>query len=163
MLYVTHDRDEAFSLAKKAKERLPNDPHVSDTLGWIYYKKGVFKRAAALIREAVEKEPDHHPVVYSPSWLNREKGEFSPPPNFMVDTKPWFDIKIQAINCHRSQHDMFLRHGSARMDRPVTLPEMIRTREALSRIYPDEPGIPDDSLAELLTEISIPIQSSYYE
>ena len=112
---------------------------------------------------ALEKEPDHHPVVYSPSWLNRETSEFSPAPHFMVDTKPWFDIKIQAINCHRSQHDMFLRHGFARMGRPVTLPETFRTKEALSRIHPDIPGIPDDSLAELLTEISIPIQSSYYE
>ena len=114
------------------------------------------------LMKALEKEPDLHPVVYSPSWLNRETGEFSPSPDFMVDITTWFDIKIEAIQCYRSQHDMFLRHGSARAGRPVTIPEMIRVKETLSRIQPEVQGAPDDPLAELLAEISIPIQPSFY-
>ena len=31
--------DAALPLAETAKEALPDDPSVSDTLGWIYYKK----------------------------------------------------------------------------------------------------------------------------
>ena len=108
--------------------------------------------------QALKDEPDHQPIVYSPSWLNRDTGEYIPPPDFLLDITPWLDIKIEAIRCYRSQHDMFLRHGSARAGRPVTIPEMIRSKEALCRILPEKRGLPDDSLAELLAEISIPIQ-----
>ena len=34
-----NDVDAALPLAETAKEALPDDPSVSDTLGWIYYKK----------------------------------------------------------------------------------------------------------------------------
>ena len=33
--------DVALNLAQKAKEQVPDDPNISDTLGWIYYKKNV--------------------------------------------------------------------------------------------------------------------------
>lgn len=31
--------DETLNLAQSAKREVPEDPHISDTLGWIYYKK----------------------------------------------------------------------------------------------------------------------------
>ena len=51
--------DEALNLAQSAKELVPDDPHISDTLGWIYYKKNVFSRAIVYLKEANEKIPDN--------------------------------------------------------------------------------------------------------
>ena len=56
--------DEALNLAQKAKEQVPDDPHVSDTLGWIYYKKNVPTRAIVYLKEANEKFPDQPLVKY---------------------------------------------------------------------------------------------------
>jgi tetratricopeptide (TPR) repeat protein len=46
--------DRALALASDAKERLPNNPFVADTLGWVLLKKNVPNAAIALFREAVE-------------------------------------------------------------------------------------------------------------
>ena len=56
--------DEALNLAQKAKEQVPDDPHVSDTLGWIYYKKNIPSRAIVYLKEANEKVPDQPTVKY---------------------------------------------------------------------------------------------------
>src|SRR5205823_3291861 len=39
------DKEKALQLAQTAKEAAPDDPHISDTLGWILYKRGVYQRA----------------------------------------------------------------------------------------------------------------------
>jgi tetratricopeptide (TPR) repeat protein len=56
--------DEALNLAQSAKEQLPEDPHVADTLGWVYYKKNIFTRAITYLKEASEKLPDSPVVRY---------------------------------------------------------------------------------------------------
>ena len=56
--------DVALNLAQKAKERVPNDPHISDTLGWIYYKKNVYTTAIGYLKEAAEKQPAHPTIRY---------------------------------------------------------------------------------------------------
>jgi LmbE family N-acetylglucosaminyl deacetylase len=96
------------------------------------------------------------PIVYAPSYFSRETGRFSPEPDFVVDISAWKDQKVEAFLSHKSQHDLFLRHGSARAGRKITIPEMVRTKEALTRIHP--PGLNNipDPLAKLLTDISIP-------
>ncbi len=103
--------------------------------------------------EGIHPQPE---AVYAPAWLSRETGEFTPAPGFVVETAPWLDRKIDAVTCHRSQHGLFLRHGSARAGRPVELAEMIRSREGLCRILPPQ-GIPGpDRLAGLLEQIRVP-------
>jgi tetratricopeptide (TPR) repeat protein len=47
--------DEALALAQTAKQQFPDDPHISDTLGWAYYKKNIFSRAIVYLKEANEK------------------------------------------------------------------------------------------------------------
>jgi tetratricopeptide (TPR) repeat protein len=49
--------DEALRLAQTAKAALPESPFVTDTLGWIYYKKGLLPQAVTALKESVEKEP----------------------------------------------------------------------------------------------------------
>ena len=93
-------------------------------------------------------------AVYSPAWLSRETGEFTPAPGILVDISPWIDRKVAAVSYHRSQHGLFLRHGSARTGRPVTIPEMVRNKEALCRILPTDEGNGDPVL-KLLDPISL--------
>jgi len=65
-LYAQHggNIDVALNLAQKAKEKMPEDPNVSDTLGWIYYKKNVFGTAIPYLKEAAEKIPNQPVVRY---------------------------------------------------------------------------------------------------
>ena len=65
-IYSEHggDQNKALSLAQTAKEVAPDDPRVSDTLGWILYKRGVHQRALALLRESAGKLPDNPQVQY---------------------------------------------------------------------------------------------------
>jgi tetratricopeptide (TPR) repeat protein len=63
--------DVALQLAQTAKAQLPDAPQVNDTLGWVYYKKGLPALAVAPLRESVEKDPKnplfhyHLGVVYA--------------------------------------------------------------------------------------------------
>ncbi|OGP97885.1 MAG: hypothetical protein A2Z51_03220 [Deltaproteobacteria bacterium RBG_19FT_COMBO_52_11] len=56
--------DEALSLAQNAKGQVPDDPHIADTLGWVYYKKNIFSRAITYLQEANQKVPDNPIVRY---------------------------------------------------------------------------------------------------
>jgi Flp pilus assembly protein TadD len=55
--------DEALALAQMAKEALPDNPYMADTLGWVYYRKNVYTRAIVYLKEASEKLPNQ-PVVH---------------------------------------------------------------------------------------------------
>jgi tetratricopeptide (TPR) repeat protein len=56
--------DVALSYAQSAREQMPNDPDVADTLGWIYYKKNAYLLATELLKEASEKLPENPVVRY---------------------------------------------------------------------------------------------------
>ena len=60
--YLLADRanqpDEALKYAQQAKELAPQDPAVEDTLGWVYYCKGLYPVAAGHLEAAVAKEPN---------------------------------------------------------------------------------------------------------
>jgi len=51
------DLDIALELAQKAKAQLPDHAEVSDTLGWVFYKKGLSRLAVAPLQQSVEKDP----------------------------------------------------------------------------------------------------------
>jgi tetratricopeptide (TPR) repeat protein len=67
--------DVALSLAQTAMEKLPDDPNVSDTLGWIYYKKGAYRKALALLEESREKLPDNAVVRYHVGMAYEKTGD----------------------------------------------------------------------------------------
>jgi tetratricopeptide (TPR) repeat protein len=52
------DLDVAMSCAELARKLLPEDPGVSDTLGWIYLEEGMPKSAVPLYEELVTKSPE---------------------------------------------------------------------------------------------------------
>ena len=49
--------DEALRLAQGAARRLPDNPEVNDTIGWIYYKKELPGLAIPAFEQSVEKDP----------------------------------------------------------------------------------------------------------
>jgi Flp pilus assembly protein TadD len=56
--------DVALQLAQTAKGGAPNSGDVDDTLGWIYYKKGLVSQAVAALKESVDKDPDNAAFKY---------------------------------------------------------------------------------------------------
>jgi Tfp pilus assembly protein PilF len=51
--------DEALQLAQAAQQQLPDSPEVSDTLGWVYFKKGMYPQAITPLTLSVEKDPNN--------------------------------------------------------------------------------------------------------
>ena len=49
--------DEALPLAQQAAEIAPESAPVADTLGWVYYRKGIYRTAVQYLKTAVAKEP----------------------------------------------------------------------------------------------------------
>jgi tetratricopeptide (TPR) repeat protein len=58
------DIDFALKLAQEAKEAQPDNPAVSDTLGWILVKKQSYGSAIEQLRQAAEKSPDKASYQY---------------------------------------------------------------------------------------------------
>lgn len=67
--------DLALSYAQTARERQPDDPHIADTLGWIYYKKNAFLSAVSLLNEAAEKLPSNPVVLFHHGMAQYKKGD----------------------------------------------------------------------------------------
>jgi len=51
--------DVALKLAQTAKARLPNQPEINDTLGWIYCQKGLARLAIAPLEQSVVRDPEN--------------------------------------------------------------------------------------------------------
>jgi Flp pilus assembly protein TadD len=58
------DQEKALALAQRARGELPKDPHVSDTLGWILYTRGVCEQTLNLLTESAAKLPTNPEVHY---------------------------------------------------------------------------------------------------
>src|SRR6185436_4730420 len=56
--------DVALQLAQTAKSQLPNRHEVDDTLGWIYYKKGLYSQAIDSLRISTQKQPNNPSYNY---------------------------------------------------------------------------------------------------
>ena len=58
-LYADHggSLSDALELAQKAKTEQPDDAGVNDTLGWVYYKQGLYRSAVPALEAAVAKNP----------------------------------------------------------------------------------------------------------
>jgi Tfp pilus assembly protein PilF len=69
------DLNEALELARLAKEKMPNDPGVMDTLGWVFYKRGLYDSAIAELNDCVEKMKDNATVHYHLGMAYFKAGE----------------------------------------------------------------------------------------
>ncbi len=67
--------DEALTMAQKAKQKLPQNPEVSDTLGWIYIKKNLSDNAISIFRDLVSKHPERATYQYHLAMAYFQKGD----------------------------------------------------------------------------------------
>jgi Tfp pilus assembly protein PilF len=58
-IYADHggSLSDALELAQKAKAEQPDDAGVNDTLGWVYYKQGLYRSAVPVLEAAVARNP----------------------------------------------------------------------------------------------------------
>lgn len=55
--------DEAEMLIKRAIEQMPDDGYIVDSLGWVYFKKGLFEKAVEFLEEATRLVPDDPTIL----------------------------------------------------------------------------------------------------
>ena len=60
----TNDFDQALQWARVAREALPEDPAVMDTLGLVYFKKGLLDSAIGEFRDSLKRHPDNPTVLF---------------------------------------------------------------------------------------------------
>ena len=67
--------DVALQLAQSAKAQLPNQHEVDDTLGWIYYKKGLATRAIEAFETSTLKQPTNPMYAYHLGLAYHKNGD----------------------------------------------------------------------------------------
>jgi tetratricopeptide (TPR) repeat protein len=67
--------DEALQLATAAKQRMPDDANVDDTIGWIYYKKSLYDLALRAFEESLKKSPDNPEVLVHLGLTHAQLGD----------------------------------------------------------------------------------------
>ncbi len=69
------DLDQALTYAQKAKQQLPNNVDVADTLGWVYIKKNLSDDAIKIFNELLAKRPEHVTWRYHLAMALFQKGD----------------------------------------------------------------------------------------
>jgi tetratricopeptide (TPR) repeat protein len=69
------DLDEALRLARRALQKAPGHPTLTDTLGWIYLKKGMTDTAVQTFSNLVRQQPQDPTFRYHLGIAFLEKGE----------------------------------------------------------------------------------------
>lgn len=68
----------ALELAQKARELVPGDPNIADTLGWILHRQRQYPRALILLLESAGKLPDSAEIQYHLGMTHYMLGQEEP-------------------------------------------------------------------------------------
>jgi len=76
-IYLQNDQnlDRALDLAQNAMEFASENPMVMDTLGLVYYKKGLYPKAIRLFEQCIEKIKNDPRLFYHLGLAYRENGQ----------------------------------------------------------------------------------------
>ncbi len=68
---------EAYELIRRARQLKPEDPAITDSLGWVYYRLGDYDKALKYLREAFEAFPDPEVAAHLGEvlWVTGKKEE----------------------------------------------------------------------------------------
>ena len=69
------DLDEALRFALKAKSKNKDDPFIRDTVGWVYYKMGLYDDAIRELEFSSEKIPDNVTANYHLGMAYYKRGD----------------------------------------------------------------------------------------
>jgi tetratricopeptide (TPR) repeat protein len=67
--------DQALALAQQARQKLPDNPDVADTLGWIYIKKNLSDNAVQIFTQLVAKRPEVSTYHYHLAMALYQRGD----------------------------------------------------------------------------------------
>ncbi len=67
--------DVALKLAQTAKAQIPSSHEVDDTLGWVYYKKGLSTLAIAAFKQSTAAAPNNATYLYHLGLAYAQNGE----------------------------------------------------------------------------------------
>jgi len=67
--------EEALTLAKAAAARLPDEPLVIDTVGWVYYKKQLSALAIPEFQKCVDKDPQNPTYLFHLGLAQAQAGD----------------------------------------------------------------------------------------
>ena len=81
MVQTGDNLDTALSLAQAARRGMSESPNAADTLGWVYYQKGVYRSAIDLFEESLKlaekaKQPENPTVQYHLGLAYNKTGDF---------------------------------------------------------------------------------------
>ncbi len=76
-IYVASNRnlDQALQLAQTALKALPEEPHVNDTAGWAYYRKGLYSQAVRCLELSIKRDATDPSVHYHLGMAYVQTGE----------------------------------------------------------------------------------------
>ncbi len=76
-LYSDHFNmpNEAYDLARKARELAPDNPIIADTLGWILYKRREYGWALPMLQQSAQKLPGEPEVAYHLGMVQSMMGD----------------------------------------------------------------------------------------
>lgn len=69
------DLDQALTMSQKARQQMPNNASVSDTLGWIYVKKNLSDDAVRIFKDLTTQVPDSPTFHYHYGVALLQKGD----------------------------------------------------------------------------------------
>jgi Flp pilus assembly protein TadD len=69
------DLDQALALAQRARQKMPDNADVSDTLGWIYIKKNLSDNAVSIYRDLIVKRPQSSTFRYHLAMALYQRGD----------------------------------------------------------------------------------------
>ncbi|MDM8516001.1 tetratricopeptide repeat protein [Desulfobacterales bacterium HSG16] len=74
---LNRNLDEAEQLIKQALKYKPNDGYITDSLGWVYYKRGMYDFAIKHLEEAIKLVPDDPTILehLGDVWLKKKEVE----------------------------------------------------------------------------------------
>ena len=67
--------DQAMTYAEKAKQKLPNSPDISDTLGYVYYRKQLNTEALQIFKDLVAAHQDNPTFLLHFAMALQKNGE----------------------------------------------------------------------------------------
>jgi len=76
MMEDNENLDEAIQLAQRAKSRLPESGDVADTLGWLYFKKGLSAQAIEELKAAIARDGNNATYQYHLGLVYAQSGYF---------------------------------------------------------------------------------------
>jgi tetratricopeptide (TPR) repeat protein len=69
------DLDDALTMAQRARQKMPNNPAIADTLGWIYLKKNLTEDAIRVLTDLVQQQPKNPIFRYHYGMALLQKGD----------------------------------------------------------------------------------------